>query len=375
MINCKEFFNLLKNENIDFFTGIPDSLLKDFCAYVTDNVSGQKNVIAANEGNAVALAAGYHLATNKIGLVYMQNSGLGNIVNPIVSLTDSLIYSIPMLLLVGWRGEPGIKDELQHKKQGQITLEILELLGIKYSILPNDIKSVNLLLEKVVKYMKINNSPYAFVVSKGTFEKYTLKRNIEVNYELSREEAIKIVASHLNLNDIVVSTTGKASRELFEYRENTGDEHEKDFLTVGSMGHASQIALGVALAKPERDVYCFDGDGAFIMHMGGAAIIGNTLPENYKHIILNNGAHDSVGGQPTAGFKLNIQSIAKACGYKTTLLAETKDEVLNNIKVLKTSKGPSLFEIRIKKGARKDLGRPTIEPKQIKQMFMKFLLE
>lgn len=373
MISCKSFYDLLSKNKISFFAGVPDSLLKDFCAYVTDNTDPNNHIITANEGGAIALAAGHHLSTGKMGLVYLQNSGLGNSVNPLVSLTDPAVYRIPLLMLIGWRGEPGKKDEPQHVKQGKITPSLLDTLEIPYKILPNSIKEVEKILKEVLESVKKRNAPYALLVKKDTFEPYSLKNKIKTSYELSREEAIKLIVDQLQPRDIVVSTTGKTSRELFEYREALGQGHEKDFLTVGSMGHASQIALGIALAKPERNVYCLDGDGAAIMHLGALGIIASQNPKNFKHIILNNGAHDSVGGQPTIGFKLDFPLIAKACGYKTALQAETYDEIKEKISILKSKKGPGLLEIKVNKGSRKDLGRPTTTPIENKKAFMGFL--
>ena len=371
MLNCKDFYGLLERNNVNFFTGVPDSLLKDFCGYIIDN--SKNHVIVANEGNAVAMVAGYYLATKKIGLVYMQNSGQGNAANPLISLVDPDVYSIPMLLLIGWRGEPGKKDEPQHVRQGKITLEFLETLGVPYDVLPDSIEEVEKVLEKAVIYMKEMSAPYAFIVKKGTFEKYELKNKVETNYKLSREDAIKLVVDQLDSKDVVVSTTGKISRELFEYREKLKQGHEKDFLTVGSMGHASSIAFGVALSKKNRSVYCLDGDGAVVMHMGSLAIIGSQKPKNFKHIIFNNGSHDSVGGQPTVGFNVDFISIAKGCGYGLVLKAETRKEVEEKMKMLKLSDGPSLLEIRVNKGSRDDLGRPTRTPVENKKDFMEFL--
>ena len=370
MILCKEFYDILIGNGINFFTGVPDSLLKDFCAYVADNALEEKNIIAANEGNAIALASGYHLATKKFALIYMQNSGLGNTVNPLISLADKEVYSIPMLLVIGWRGEPGIKDEPQHMKMGKATLNLLDTLEIPYEILNDNYEGI---IKNAITHMKNEKSPYAIVVKKGTFGKYELKNKKITNYELNREGAIKTIVNLLDEDDIVVSTTGMASRELFEIREANKQWHEKDFLTVGSMGHSSSIALGIALEKPNRQVYCFDGDGALIMHMGALAIIGQSNPKNFKHIVFNNYAHDSVGGQPTAAFNMDIPSIAKASGYIAAFSAETKEEIIDKIGKIKSMNGPVLLEIKVNKGARKDLGRPTTAPTQNKDAFMEFL--
>ena len=371
MINCKDFYDSLISKGIDFFAGVPDSSLKSFGAYVMNN--SNNHTITANEGGAIALATGYHLATKKFGLVYMQNSGQGNAVNPLVSLADPDVYSIPMLLLIGWRGEPGKKDEPQHVRQGKITLSLLDTLRIPYEILSDSFEDVERSLNNAVDHMLKKNSLYALVAKKGIFDSYELRNKIETSYELSREDAVKLVVDSLSSNDIVVSTTGKTSRELFEYRELLRQTHEKDFLTVGSMGHSSKIALGIALSKSDRQVYCLDGDGAVIMHMGSLAIIGSKSPKNFKHVILNNGAHDSVGGQPTVGFEIDFPSVAKSCGYKLVLKAETSDDVREKINLLKSSEGPGLLEIRVNKGARGNLGRPTTTPVENKEAFMEFL--
>ncbi len=373
MIATDQFYQSLICNGVEFFTGIPDSLLKDICAYITDNTLKERHVIAANEGGAIALATGHHLATGKIPLVYMQNSGLGNAVNPLLSLADTEVYSIPMLLMIGWRGEPGVKDEPQHIKQGEVTLDLLKVMKIPYAILPDNIESANEVLQKAISYTNKHNAPYALIVRKGSFEPYKLKGTVNSEYSLTREDAIEVVIQNLNKNDIVVSTTGMASRELFETRKRLGQTHENDFLTVGSMGHASQIALGIAIEKPNRDVYCFDGDGAILMHTGSISIIGDLSPKNFKHILFNNGVHDSVGGQPTVGFNSDFCSIAKAFNYKHTYQVKTLNELERRLTELKESEGPALLEILVKKGARKDLGRPTTSPLENKVTLMKNL--
>ena len=268
-------------------------MLKDFCAYVADHVSKEKNIIAANEGNAIALAAGHNLATGGIGLVYMQNSGLGNALNPLLSLTDPGVYSIPMLLLIGWRGESGSKDEPQHITQGKVTTKLLDTLGVEYDILPNTLAGAKQTISKAIADVKKFSLPYALVVRKGTFIPYQSKQPTTgpESARLVREDAIKIITNELPANGIFISTTGKTSRELFEIRENSGQNHERDFLNVGAMGHSSQIALGVALSKPNKQVFCLDGDGALIMHMGSLAVAGNLAPKNFRHIVFNNFAH------------------------------------------------------------------------------------
>ena len=373
MISPKFFIDKLGSLGFDYFAGVPDSLLKNICAYISDHMDAQHNIITANEGGAIGLAAGYHLATGKIACVYMQNSGEGNIINPLASLTDKEVYNIPVLLLIGWRGRPGVHDEPQHVKQGKITTGLLNVMGINYEVLSKDEDKAAKQIEKAVWQMKATNEVYALVIEKDTFDAYTLQ-NVEKNdLTMTREEAIQIVAAATDSQDVIVGTTGMISRELFEYRESVNEGHERDFLTVGAMGHASQIALGIAMAKPERTIWCFDGDGASIMHMGSMAIVGNKAPQNYIHVIFNNGAHDSVGGQPTVGLKIDIPAIAKAVGYQTVITVDAKEPLLETIKTIKGVEAPVLFEIKVKKGNRKDLGRPTTTPIQNKEALMNFL--
>ncbi len=375
MIRPEYFYNTLRGMGIDFYTGVPDSLLKDICAYITDHADRKNNIIAANEGGAVGLAAGYHLATGNIPVVYMQNSGLGNTVNPLMSLTDSDVYRIPVLLVIGWRGEPGVHDEPQHVKQGKTTLPLLDAMEIRHEIMSGDEAELEKQLAGGVRYMKETGRAFALVVKKGTFGKYKLQNGTHNPYTMEREEAIKAVAGAMDVKDIVVSTTGKISRELFEHRTATGEGHIRDFLTVGSMGHASQIALGIALNRPERNVYCFDGDGAAIMHMGGMGIVASMLPGNFYHIVFNNGAHDSVGGQPTIGFGIDLPKIAAGCGYKTVMSVATRSELDTILPTLTTLPAPLLLEIKVKKGSRDDLGRPTTTPVENKEALMSFLEE
>lgn len=375
MIRPEYFYNTLRGMGIDFYTGVPDSLLKDICAYITDHADRKNNIIAANEGGAVGLAAGYHLATGNIPVVYMQNSGLGNTVNPLMSLTDSDVYRIPVLLVIGWRGEPGVHDEPQHVKQGKTTLPLLDAMEIRHEIMSGDEAELEKQLAGGVRYMKETGRSFALVVKKGTFGKYKLQNGTHNPYTMEREEAIKAVAGAMDVKDIVVSTTGKISRELFEHRTATGEGHSRDFLTVGSMGHASQIALGIALNRPERNVYCFDGDGAAIMHMGGMGIVASMLPGNFYHIVFNNGAHDSVGGQPTIGFDIDLPKIAAGCSYKTVMSVATRSELDTILPTLTTLPAPLLLEIKVKKGSRDDLGRPTTTPVENKEALMSFLEE
>ncbi len=378
MIKPSTLYNELLKNGTDFFAGVPDSLLKSFCAYVTDNAPAEKHIISANEGSATALAAGYHFATGKIPLIYMQNSGEGNMINPLLSLVDPDVYSVPLLIFIGWRGEPGVHDEPQHVKQGKVTCALLDAMQIPYEILTEDESNLSDQLKKAYDYMKKNSAPYAFVIRKGTFEEYTLKNNIPVNAEMKREQAIEKIMLSAPENAAFVSTTGMASRELYELREKHGMGHEKDFLTVGSMGHASQIALSIAMQKPDRPVFCIDGDGAAIMQMGGMATVGTRSPKNLVHFVMNNGAHDSVGGQPTVGLEINLPEIAKACCYKRIYSAKNEKELSEVLAKIKNSFDDNtneltFVEVKVSKGARKDLGRPKSTPQENKKAFMEFL--
>lgn len=377
MIRPSFFYQKLASYGINFYTGVPDSLLKNLCAYVTDHA--QNHIIAANEGGAMGIAAGHYLATAQIPVVYMQNSGEGNIINPLASLVDKEVYNIPVLLVIGWRGKPGVHDEPQHVKQGKVTTSLLEAMGISYTILSKEEDQADIQIKNAVEFMQQTKECYALIIEKDTFDAYTLQSTMDSGLTLSREEAIQIVASAISGKDVIVSTTGMISRELFEYRTIKGQGHERDFLTVGSMGHASQIALGIALEKQDRHVWCFDGDGAAIMHMGSMAIVASKEPKNYIHVVFNNGAHDSVGGQPTVGLKIDLPAIAKAVGYKAAISVATKEELEKELSCLtphaplQTIDGPILLEIRVKKGNRKDLGRPTTTPIQNKEALMDFL--
>ena len=373
MIDVEKFVRVMKSTGVDFFTGVPDSLLKSFCAYVTDNC-GENHVIAANEGGAVGLAAGHYLATGKPALVYMQNSGQGNAVNPLCSLADPDVYSIPMVLLVGWRGEPGVKDEPQHVKQGKVTVSLFETLGIPTEILPDDDEFAAKVTRKMVEKAKSESRPVALIVRKGLFAEYKLQNKRPDIAVLPREQAIEAVLKSLPDDAVVVSTTGMISREVYETRERLGQGHGRDFLTVGSMGHAIMIALGIAKSQPNRQVFCLDGDGASIMQMGNMAIVGQSGCANLTHIVFNNAAHDSVGGQPTVGGLINLSEIAASCGYEVLPNSDPSATLRLCASALKTNTAkPRFIEIKVAKGARKDLGRPKEPPQVNKKLYMKTL--
>ncbi len=343
-----------------FYTGVPDSLLKDFCGYVSDSVPAGRHVIAANEGAALAIAAGWQLSEGGVPVVYLQNSGLGNMINPLTSLVDPLVYSIPCLLVIGWRGEPGVPDEPQHIKQGSITPDMLRGLGIPTEVLPESPEAMKLAVADMLHFARQRSGPVALLVRKDTFEKYAL-RNISRNpYELKREVAIQAVLQAIPEQAAVVATTGMISREVYEARIAQGGLRA-DFLTVGCMGHASQIALGLCLARPSKQVVCLDGDGSLLMHLGSLAVIGGCAPGNFIHVVLNNGAHDSVGGQDTVGFLTDFPKMADAAGYASAHFVKRVEDVPAVFAGL-SPKGPHFIEIRVARGARADLGRPKSSP-------------
>ena len=355
----------------DFYAGVPDSQLRPLCdwlmsAYGTDP---RHHVIAANEGNCAALAAGYHLATGKVPVVYMQNSGEGNIVNPAASLLNPEVYGIPVIFVIGWRGEPSVHDEPQHVFQGQITLKLLEDLDIASFVLSPETSETEL-METMNRFRPLlaAGKSAAVVVRKGALQadQKAVYRN---DYTMNREEVIRRI-TRASGGDPVVSTTGKASRELFEIREAQAQGHGLDFLTVGSMGHASSIALGVALHRPEKRVWCIDGDGAALMHLGAMAVIGTEKPKNLIHVVINNGAHETVGGMPTAAGKISLTGIALACGYPRAVRAETYEELEAALGDAKKAGTLVMIEACCALGARADLGRPTTTAEQNKKQFM-----
>jgi phosphonopyruvate decarboxylase len=374
MISCENLFEIFKKNDLSFFTGVPDSTFKDWMKFLADEHEGRlTNVISCNECEAVAIATGYNLATGKIGVTYMQNAGEGKTVNPLTSLCDREVYSIPMLLMIGWRGEPGKKDEPQHVKMGKVTLPLLETLEVPYQILPDTVEEAEkVIVEMKEKAMKMQG-PVAIIMKKGLLEKYEEKRDRKTDYEMKREDAIKIIVDNLKGSEAIVSTTGKTSRELFEYREELGQNHSKDFLTVGSMGCSASIANGIALQKPDKKIFVFDGDGSTLMQMGALGTVGYYKSKNFYHIVFDNEAHDSTGGQPTVSSTVEFDKVALACGYKAVRVVETKEDLKEEINKMKLLEGPQMLVVKVNKGSRKDLGRPTTTPIQNKESFMKFL--
>jgi phosphonopyruvate decarboxylase len=373
MPTAERAFEALTASGLTFWTGVPDSLLKPLCAYVADHVPGDRHVIAANEGGAVAIAAGHYLGTGIPAAVYLQNSGLGNAMNPLVSLTDPAVYGIPMVVVIGWRGEPGRHDEPQHLKQGEATIPMLDAIGMPHAVAPSDDANFARVADEVFRRATSESRPVAIVVPKGTFTDYAPAPAATPDLPLSREEAVTLVAEAIQPNAAIVATTGKTSRELYEHRTRDGHSTERDFLMVGSMGHASQIALGLALTDPARPVWVLDGDGAVIMHMGSLSVIGQHAPQNLKHVVLNNHVHDSVGGQPTPSERTDFARISLAAGYRHAETASDEAGLVDAVERIATISGPALLQVLVRPGARADLGRPDTSPGQNKDALMRWL--
>lgn len=358
----------------DFYTGVPDSQLRALCDYLMDKygIDPKHHIIAANEGNCTALAAGYHLATGKVPVVYMQNSGEGNIINPIASLLSDKVYAIPVVFIVGWRGEPGIHDEPQHTYQGKVTIKLLEDMDITTFVIGKETTEEKL-ETKMKKFRSIlaTGKDVAFVIRKGALTDAPKMEYMNAN-NMIREEIIQHIVAASG-DDPIVSTTGKASRELFETRVANGQNHKYDFLTVGSMGHSSSIALGVAINKPGRRIWCVDGDGAVLMHMGSMAVMGACKPNNLIHVVINNGAHETVGGMPTVAGSIDLVAIAKACGYSNAVSVDNFDGLDRELELAKSKNELSFIEVKCSIGAREDLGRPTTTALEDKQNFMEYL--
>lgn len=367
MIHPDDFYRQLKAANIGLFTGVPDSLLSSLCAYVDDRCSASEHIIAANEGNAIALAMGYYLSSGNYAAVYMQNSGLGNAINPLTSLADPQVYRVPMLLIIGWRGEPGVSDEPQHIKQGRITPGQLALLEIPHQVLDSDSDGAAV-LARALSTLADTEAPVALLVRKNAFSPYTAQRPPAQRPAWTREQALAALLDACG-DDLIVCTTGKASRELFELRAQRC-QAQRDFLTVGGMGHTASLALGVALGNPHKRVICVDGDGSVLMHMGALPIIGSRSPRNFIHVLLNNAAHESVGGQSTVADRVDFAAIARACGYAHYAKADNADSLVQAWPGMLHQAGPAMLELCIGTGSRGDLGRPTSSPEHNKLAFI-----
>ena len=375
MINQKRFLDTLQESGVRFFTGVPDSFLNGFCNYLLETIPEDRHVIAANEGNAIAIASGYYFSTGIVPLVYMQNSGMGNTINPLVSLTDKHVYQVPMVLLIGWRGEPGTElKHPQHKTQGEITLKTLDLLAIPYAIAEEDDDKLEEQVRWAVRIAKEEKKQVAVIGRKGIFAGGRKPNISDECYPLSREEAIDIILDTMPKNTIYTATTGRATREIYFLRERRGEGHQHDFLNLGSMGHASSVALGMALAKKDRNVVCLDGDSAALMHMGCFTMVSKLDVPNFLHIVLNNGAHESVGGQPCAGQKVDFTKIAEGSGYQTIGKPVTnKEELEEAIKQLKSQDKAAFIDVRIHKGLKGELPPLDISSRGLIQDLMEEL--
>jgi phosphonopyruvate decarboxylase len=374
VIDPARFVDHLQTLGISMYTGVPDSLLKQLNSHIMATLPRDQHVIAANEGAAVAIAMGHYLRSGTPAAVYLQNSGIGNTVNPLLSLADPDVYGTPMVLIVGWRGQPGVKDEPQHVKQGRVMEPLADALGLPWTVLPQDATAAEAAMTEAVKTAVEGHTPYLVLVEKGTFSDAAATPELTVDETLpSREEALIAAADAVGSDAAIVSTTGMLSRELFEYRERSGQSGDRDFLTVGGMGHACSIALGVALREPEREVWCFDGDGALLMHMGSLAVIASHAPSTYFHVVFNNGVHDSVGGQPTCVDSVDVAAAARAAGYRYASSTGDLASIGSAIAALREQGGPSLLEIKVRPGNRAGIGRPTRTPEESKRAFMQAL--
>lgn len=372
-MNVEVFVQHLKNMGIDSLIGVPDSTLKVFCDYVNSEGSNVFNhFVPANEGAAVGLAVGNYLATGRPACVYMQNSGIGNIVNPVTSIAHADVYDIPMLFLIGWRGEPGKKDEPQHKFMGRITESIFDVLEIGHEVIGEETTDEELgdILLKAAAALK-KNRQYAVIIKKNTFEdrKFSDYAN---EHKLVREKAIDTILESLNKDDVIISTTGKISREVYEESDRLLGDHKQAFLTVGGMGHASMIALGYAKQRPDKKVFCIDGDGAVLMHMGSLAFLAKQSPDNMVHICLNNEAHESVGGMPTGAAGISYAEIAKSCGYPIVNCVTTQEELKLAMDAAKNNNKLTFVEVMVAMESRADLGRPKESAVENKENFMEY---
>ena len=373
MIDQNTLFDQLNVMGLNFFTGVPDSLLNDFCLHLVNNVPDCQHIMAANEGNAIGIAAGYHMATGKIPVVYMQNSGIGNATNPLVSLTHPCVYGIPLILLIGWRGDPAIKDHAQHKKQGELTPVLMEDMDIPYQVLDAD----DTVIEKfqwAANKAKELNAPVALIAKKAILTQKEKKQEYAESPLMNREEAISAVLDVFGKDAIYLATTGRATRELHEQIMIHGFGHEIEFLNVGAMGHLSSIGLGLAVGAQDKKIVVFDGDAAAVMHMGSLATNGRYQPKNLIHIVLNNGVNESVGGQKSSGQVINLTAIAKGCGYETIpAFVESKEDLRKAVKQLADSNHLSFLDVHVRQGIRKDMPVLKIEHQHAKTALMNYL--
>jgi len=364
MIDVRHFVDELIRQDANVFTGIP-------CSYLTPlihEVIARKEtryVLASSEGDALAIASGIWLAGG-MGVVFCQNSGLGNMVNPLTSMNEP--FGIPALLLVTWRGKPGVKDEPQHKRMGEITPELLSLIGVEWELLPQEEGTALEVLKRACNFIRRVQRPYALVMSRSTF---TSDEDIAIpssNYP-SRSEALAAFLDNVDAGAVVIATTGKTGRELFTLDDRCGH-----FYCVGSMGYASSVAHGIALGSKRR-VYLLDGDGAAIMHMGNLTSIGSSHPANLIHIVLDNGCYDSTGAQPTASTSVDFVALALAVGYAQAQSCRSQGDFVLALRSHLPGTGPRLLHVPIRMGSMSQLGRPTTTPYDVARRLRELLME
>lgn len=374
MVGQEYLFRNLRNMGLEFFTGVPDSLLNDFCLYLVSNVQNDKHIIAANEGNAIGIAAGYYFSTGKLPVVYMQNSGIGNAMNPLLSLTHQDVYSIPMILVIGWRGDPSITDHVQHKRQGELTTVLMDDMNIPYDILDKDDMVISKFEWAVAKAKEIS-APVALIAKKGILSKSKKETSYpEEGIMMNREDAMDIVFDFMPDDTIYSATTGRATRELHEMFVKRNLHFDREFLNVGSMGHNSSVALGMAIGCLKRHYVVFDGDSATLMHLGALTTIGKVAPKHFLNIVLNNGVHESVGGQPSAGYMVDLTSIAKASGFNTIGKAvKTPEELKTALETLNAIEGPGFIDVHIRLGIRSRIPGLKVHHKELKTYLMNTL--
>jgi phosphonopyruvate decarboxylase len=368
MIDTKKLLIFLEKNNLNFFSGVPDSVLKNFTNLLINKSS---HVLATNEGSAVSIGIGYHLSFNKLPCIYMQNSGLANAINPLISIAHKGVYSIPMMMLIGWRGSPGIKDEPQHLIKGKITKNLLKLLGIKYEIIESE-KDFNK-IKKLINFSKKKKVPVACLFKKGVLKKVNYHKKFSerstIKNKILRSEVIREILKSIQNNTKIISTTGYTSRELYQIRKNEGYHKGKDFYMIGGMGHSSSVALGAAFKKNKK-ILCLDGDGSMLMHLGSLHTVGLMNKNNFKHILLNNQSHESVGGQEISFKRVKMEKLIKGLGYSKYIQLKDKKDLKNKIQSVLKYKGSIFLEVLIEKGAIKNLGRPKNFIK-IKNNFLK----
>ena len=366
MIKIDSLINVLKKNDINFFTGIPDSILIELSRFL-QNKNKRKHIRATSEGSAISIGIGHYLSTKQVPCIYMQNSGLSNALNPLISITSKKVYNIPLVLIIGWRGSPRVKDEPQHNVKGKITESILKLLNIKYTIVRsgNDLSQFN----KIVKNAKKNNNIAACLIEQGTIKKIKKTYNKKNFYKLNKELFLKTLLETLEKNSKVISSTGYNSRELMYLRNKYKLINTKDFYMVGGMGHTASVALGYSLSTKKKTI-CIDGDGSFLMHLGSIKTAGTFANNNFKYILLNNNSHDSVGGQNTYANNIDFEKLSKSLGFKKFYKIKNNKNLKQNIKRFLKGNNLNFLEVKITNSKIKNLPRPN-DLIKIKNLFMK----